>query len=260
MVRRLVLVLGSLLALAACRVDVVVELTMRADGSGELTVVATADAEVVADAPGLAEDLRFDDAVAAGWVIEGPAATDEGGLMATLRHEVTSAEDASNLLAGLGPPFADVRLARAASDGETTVSLSGSLHLAAGFDSFGDTDMLDAVGATPYAAEIAAAGATPSESMSFVFRADLPGAVESTTGRSEGGALQWDARLDGSTQDLATRTVQRPTRGGSWARPLSWVALAALVVWVLLAVAFIAHVVRVRRARARRRAQPRLRL
>ena len=39
-------------------------------------------------APGLAADLRFDDAVAAGWVVEGPTATADGGLTVTLRHPV----------------------------------------------------------------------------------------------------------------------------------------------------------------------------
>ena len=68
-------------------------------------MTAVADADVVAQAPGLAESLQFADAVAAGWVVEGPTATEDGGLTVTLRHPVTSAEEATNLLASLGPPF-----------------------------------------------------------------------------------------------------------------------------------------------------------
>ena len=249
------MLVGLLLALAACRVDVVVELAVGPDGTGELTVAATADSDVVRDAPGLGGDLHFDDAVAVGWVVDGPSATDDGGLTVTLSHPVTSAEDATNLLTGLGPPFTDVRLQRTAVDDETTVTLSGSLQLESGFDSFADADLLTAVGGTPYADQIAAAGVTPAESLSFVFRATLPGEVEATTGDSNDGALQWEAPLDGSAQDLATRAVQRSAGGGSWARPLSWLVLAALVAWVGLAAVFVAYVVRARRSRARRRPQ-----
>ena len=64
-----------LLALAGVALDVVVDLTLDEDGTGELTVTATADADVVEQVPGLAEDLRFDDAVAAGWTVDGPTAT-----------------------------------------------------------------------------------------------------------------------------------------------------------------------------------------
>ena len=102
MVRRVRLLV--LVALAGCRVDVVVDLTLAEDGTGEMVVTATADAEVVEQVPGLAEDLRFEDAAAAGWTVEGPTATDAGGLTITLRHAVSSAEEATNLLASLGPP------------------------------------------------------------------------------------------------------------------------------------------------------------
>ncbi len=60
------------------------------------------------EAPGLAEDLRFDDAVAAGWTVEGPTATADGGLGVVLAHPVTSAAEATNLLASLGPPFSEL--------------------------------------------------------------------------------------------------------------------------------------------------------
>ena len=94
------LLLGVLVAvlLASCRVDATVELVIGPDGTGTLTVTAVADAEVVQQAPGLADDLRFDDAVAAGWSVDGPAATEDGGLRVVLTHPVTSAAEATNLL------------------------------------------------------------------------------------------------------------------------------------------------------------------
>lgn len=237
------------LLLAGCRVDIEVALTIGADGAGELVVTATADTDVVEQAPGLADDLRFDDAEAAGWVVEGPTATAEGGLTVVLRHTVTSAADATNLLASLGAPFTAVTVERTTSDDETTTEVSGRLELASGFDSFGDADLLAAVGATPFAAQIAASGVTPTDALSVTLRADLPGEVDDTTGDETGGTLEWAAPLDGSSLDLATRTVQRPASGGWWARPLSALALGLLVAWVLASVSLAVLVVRARQRR-----------
>lgn len=247
--------LAALVVLAGCRVDVEVALTVGADGTGELVVTAAADAGLVERAPGLAEDLRFDDATTAGWVVEGPDTPDDGGLTVTLRHPVTSAADATNLLASLGPPFADVTLARTMTapggGGDTTNVLSGQLQLTGGFAAFADAELLEAVGGTPFAADIAETGATPVESMAITFRADLPGEVAATTGESEDGSLVWVAPLDGAVQDLATQTVQSADGGGSgWAGPVSTVALVALVAWLALAATVL---VAVARARARRR-------
>ncbi len=241
----------GVLVLAGCRVDVAVDLTVGADGTGEVVVTATSDAEVVERAPGLAEDLRFDDAAAAGWTVEGPTPTDDGGLSVTLRHPVTSAAEATNLLASLGPPFSDVRVERTTVDDETTVTLSGRLNLANGFESFADSDLLAASGGQPFADELD--GVTPAESMSVVLRADLPGEVEETTGQRSDGQLQWDAPLDGTSVDLATTTVQRPASGGSWARPLSVLVLVLLLGWLVAAGAFMVSVARVRRRRRARR-------
>ena len=241
----------AVLALAGCRVDVAVDLTIGADGTGELVVTATADAEVVEQAPGLAGDLRFDDAEASGWTVAGPDPTDDGGLTVKLRHPVTSPEEATNLLASLGPPFVDPRLARTVDGDEVTWTLDGRLTLTDGFASFADADLLTTLGERPYADELD--GTDPTESMSVVLRADLPGVVEDTTGERSDGGLEWNAPLDGTSVDLATRTVQRPASGGGWARPVSVLALVLLVGWLVAAGLFIAYVVRARQRRGLRR-------
>jgi hypothetical protein len=250
-VTRLLIALVCAVAFAGCRVDVTVDLAIGADGTGELVVTGTADAELVERAPGLAEDLRFADATAAGWTVEGPTPTEDGGLAVTLRHAVASAAEATNLLASLGPPFRDVQLERSTVEDETTLTMSGQLALADGFDSFADSELLATAGGSPYADELS--GRTPAESMSVVFRADLPGDVEATTGERRDGALEWAAPLDGTSSDVATRTVQRPATGGSWARPVSVAALVLLLAWIAAVVAFVVSVVRVRRRRQARR-------
>jgi hypothetical protein len=260
---RLLLALVGVLGLTACQLDATVELEIGEDGTGTLTVTAVADAEVVAQAPGLAEDLRFDDAVAAGWTVEGPTSTESGGLQITLTHPVSSAAEATNLLASLGPPFRSMSLVREVSeDGRTTTTtLTGELVLEGGFDAFADGDLLAAVGGTPFADELAASGATPASSMGVTFRAALPGDVDDrSTGREVDGGREWDAPLDGSTADVQLQAVQRPG-GGGWSSLLATALLVLLIVWAVAATAFIVSVVRARarRAQRKRRALARLR-
>ena len=230
----LVLVLGALV-LSACRLDVHVNVAMNADGTGEVVVVATVDADVVTQVPGLAGSLRLDDATAAGWVVEGPTPVEGGGLTVTLRHPFASAPEAANLVNSLGPPFQGIAIDRVASEDEITTTLTGALTLPAGFDSFGDANLLAATGATPFRAQLDAAGATPAESMGVEFTLTVPGQVGQSTGDGVDGGVRWDAPLDGGTTDLNTSIVLRGESGGSngWAGPVSTGALVLLVAWLI---------------------------
>ena len=254
--------LGAVL-LTACQLDATVELVIEPDGTGVLTVTATADADIVRRAPGLAADLRFDDAIAAGWTVDGPTATADGGLRVELAHPVASATEATNLLMSIGPPFAGFTLGREVStDGTTaTTTLMGELVLTGGFDAFADAELLATVGATPYAADLRAAGATPAETITVVLRATFPGEVDDrSNGTVVDGARQWEAPLDGDTSAVQLQTVQRPG-GGSFDSVLANVLLIVLVAWIAAAGAFIVSVIRARarRAQRRRRALSRLR-
>jgi hypothetical protein len=248
--------------LAGCHLDATADVEIAADGSGTITVTAVADHDVVAQAPGLAADLRFDDAKAAGWTVDGPAATADGGLRVALSHPVTSPAEATNLLNSLGPPFSGMKVERTASaDGtDVTTSLTGQLTLQGGFGAFADSDLVAAAGGTPYAAQLQAAGATPATAMKVALRARLPGDVVETNGHEDGGARAWEAPLDGTSQPVLLRTRQVPGGGGT-SSVLATVLLVLLVVWVVAAVAFILSVgrARARRARRRRRALSRLR-
>ncbi len=248
MPRRLArLLVGAVLVLllAGCHVDATVELAIGPDGTGSLTVTAVADADVVRQAPGLAADLRFDDATAAGWNVDGPTATPDGGLRVVLTHRVTSAPEATNLLASLGPPFVGMKVERVVSDdGRTaTTTLSGQLALTGGFAAFADSDLLAAVGSTPYAQQLAASGATPETALSVVLRARLPGTVRDTNGRDDHGTRTWAAPMDGKAAVVQLRTHQSPGDGGI-ASILATGLLVLLVVWLVAATAFIVSVLR----------------
>ena len=261
--RRALSLLVVALALTACKVDTTVTVEVAADGSGVITVVAVADAEVVAQAPGLAEDLRFDDAVAAGWELDGPTATDEGGLSVTLTHTFATVEDATALLQsinGVDGPLHGVALTRTVADGQVTTALVGSLRVDGGLNAFADPDLLAAIGGSPYADDIAATGLRPTDVVTFTFTANLPGTVASTgTGTVESSepVLTWSVPLDGTPADLATTSViSESAVGGSsgiWGT-VATVALVALIAWCVFAIGFIAFVANARRKKARRRA------
>lgn len=230
---------------------------MDPDGTGVVTVDAVADAELVGQVPGLADDLRFDDAIANGWVIDGPTETDDGGLSISMAHDFYSADELASVLNSIGPPLTQMAAARTTQDDQTSNAINGQLVLPNGFESFADTDLLAAVGGLPFGEEIAASGLTPDEAMSFAFSVSLPGELVSAETGTEtaDGAIEWQAALDGTDVNLYTLTVQRPADAvTNWAGPLSTISLILLIVWVVLAGAFIIFVA-VARARKRRRRQ-----
>lgn len=229
---------------------------MEPDGTGMVTVVAVADADMVSRVPGIAEDLRLEDVVAQGWAIDGPTAAPDGSITAMLAHPFRSKDELANLLNSIGPPFTNMQAARNTENEQTTNAVDGTLVLANGFDSFADADLVAAVGGLPFADEIAASGATPQSSLAFTFRVSLPGElISSETGREVGdGVIEWTAPLDGTSVELFTSTVQRPVGpGGAWAKPVSNIAFVGLIVWIAVAAAFIGFVVWARRKKRARR-------
>lgn len=255
--RRLLALLLAALALTACKVDTTVDVSVKADGSGVITLTAVADADVLAQAPGLAEDLRFDDAIAAGWVLTPPAATDAGGLEVVLTHSFVTVEEATALLQsinGASGPLHDVALTRVVTPDDITTSLAGTLRVEGGIDAFADPDVLAAIGGSPYADNIAATGLRPTDVVTFTFSADLPG--ESTTPATgsveDKPALTWSVPLDQTSIDMASTSVLAQGTPSSIWGTVATLALVALIAWCVVAVAFIGFVARARKQRAHR--------
>ena len=251
--RVLFLLLGALI-LASCRLDVEVDATIEPDGTGTVTVVAVADADLVGQVDDLAEALVFDDVVSGGWEVDGPRTLDTGGLEARFSHRFSSAQELANLLNSIGPPLTSMQVGRTTEGEQTTNAVRGTLVLDGGFEAFTDDDLTAAVGGLPFADRFAATGLTPEEAMSFGLRVTMPGEVISATGvEVEPQVFEWVAPLDGSQVEVVASTVQRPPEGGAWAGPLATAALVALIVWVLLSGSFIVFVLIARARRARRR-------
>jgi hypothetical protein len=252
---RLIGVLGLAILLAGCRLDVDVDTTVNADGTGEVVIVGTVDKDVVDRVPGLAGSLVLDDATTAGWVVEGPAATDSGGLSVTLRHSFVTVQEAANLLNSLGPPFGDLVFEYTATEDDITVSLTGTLSLPGGtWDAFGDQALLTSTGGTPFAAQLTESGANPTESMSVELAVRLPGEVTETSGDRRDGAVVWSAPLDGSVAEVTARSVlSEGGSGGGWAGPVSTIALVLLIAWLVVGFVLAVLVVRARTRRRTRR-------
>ena len=243
----LVVALGSVLA--ACRVDVTVDVAMEAAGSGIVTVTATADAEVVQRSPNLATDLRFDDLQAAGWVVTGPVATPAGGIEIVIAHSFENPTEANALIAQIGGPngpFSAITFARKVVDKTTTYTLNGQLLVTGGLEAFSDAALTAAVGATPYATEIAGAGLTPADAVGITFSATLPGTLDNTTAPAGGDGLTWTVPIDGPAVDVSTLAESTDTRN-SWASPVATGAKIALGVWIVVAICFIIYVMLMRR-------------
>lgn len=254
---RLVLGVVCVVVLSACRLDVVVDVVMEPDGTGEVTLTATADDELVERVPELVDDLRLDDAIANGWVVDGPTQIEGGGTRIVLTHAFSSAGELANVLASIGPPLTRMAAARTeGEDGRVSNGINGDMVLADGYETFADAELLGAVGGLPFGDEIAASGLPIDQAFSFTYRVALPGDLQSAeTGTDIGdGVVEWVAPLDGSTTNLYVLTVQEPPgSGNSWAGPLATVTFGALVLWVILATAFIAFVAVARRNKRRRR-------
>jgi hypothetical protein len=249
---------AATLLLTGCRVDIDLVVDVAADGTGTIELTAVADADIVEQAPGLAEDLRFDDAIAAGWEVTGPTTTDEGGLQVVLTHDFGSLEEATALLQSInGPagPLQNVGLARSATDSDATV-LTGSLRVDGGLASFADPDVLTLLGgATPYASAIAEAGLAPADAIGVDVTFVMPGEIqEGTTGAVSGSTVTWAVPVDGSSVDLATTSVGDSSGGGIWST-VGTILVIAAVVWLVIALAFIAFVAVARWQRSRRSLQ-----
>jgi hypothetical protein len=257
LVRRAALLFIAAIVLSACRVDVAVNVTVAPDGSGSITLVAVADPGVVVQAPGLAEDLRFEDAVAAGWTVDGPTAGADGTLTVRLAHDFATVEEATALLqsiGGPGGPLHGVALTRTVDGDEATVELTGSLRIDGGLTAFADTDLLQQVGAVPYSDQIAAAGLNPADAVGIQFAFSAPGDLVSATGTLSNGTASWTVPLDGTQLDVQTTASQSGggESSGVW-KLIAAVALVLLIGWLVVASGFIAFVVRERRRRAARR-------
>ncbi|MBK9180278.1 MAG: hypothetical protein IPM45_12095 [Acidimicrobiales bacterium] len=245
--------LALVVALAACRVDVQVDLDVAEDGSGTATVAVAADQEILDGAPGLLDQLRFDDLQAAGWVVEGPAALPDGGAVVLLSKPFASAAELPAVLGELnGPagPLRDVSLTVEHPWARTRWELRADVGVDGAVDAFTDAELVAALGAPPL--EEAMAGRSLDDVLGLTVRVSLPGEVSATTPDLEGGTATWTPVLGSGGATTLEASAQE------WRRAtVVWTGVAAAAVLALLVVLLVRLVraLRPKGRHARRRAR-----
>ena len=251
--RRVGVVLCAVVVLSSCRVDQTVSLKVNPNGTGSVTVVVTADKEIVAKAPSLAQDIRTDDLKQVGWKTDGPKKTKSGGLTITLTRSFRNPEEANAVLAQVSEsrgPLHDVVVTRSGKDTNSTWTLAGRLEVSGGLDAFVDDAARDLLDVTPYAAEVEEAGLDLGDAVSVTFTATLPGSVGTTTGLNDNGAVTWRVPMDGSKVDLAT-TSTHVAVATSISRVARVLLLGLLALWIAASVILLLLVANARNRRAR---------
>ena len=254
--RRLLLVLAGVIALAGCRLDVGVDIAMRADGTGTVTVTATADPELIAAAPSALADLRLDDIRAAGWTVADPAKGADGSVALTLTKPFASPAEATAILGELNGPDGPLRALTVTLDRSfATVSsrLTGTVQVTGGLGAFSDAALAQALGSAPLANLVTQ---PVDQALALSVTARFPGRVTTANGEiaDDRSSVTWRPALtDGTSTALDARFAQ-VDQGAKDARRTSHLAWGALVVYgVLLVVVVVGVVVLLRRRRRSRR-------
>jgi hypothetical protein len=259
----MVAILVALLTVG-CRMEIGLTIDLGADGSGQVLVEIIADPALTAALPPGADLVLVDDARQAGWSIEGPTPTDDGGLRILMTKTTTSMEEIASAIADIGPPLSVTSLERRADTKDGLISqIVSQFSVRAtlpngdqteGFAIFSDPELTSVLGGLPFGQELLASGAAPATSMGFTLEISAAGQVSQHSGQvisenEDRSVVRWSVPMDGSTTEISMTTVQRPD-GTAWAGGMSTLLLAVLLLWVIASGAFITWVILARRRRA----------
>ncbi|MTA93804.1 MAG: hypothetical protein F2545_05515 [Actinobacteria bacterium] len=230
----LVAVLCAVLFLSSCRVDQTISLEVNRNGTGTVTVTAIANKAILDAAPELAADIRTDDLVTAGWKVDGPTPTDDGGLRIEISRDFKDPTEATLILGQVnGPrgPLQEAVLTRSGKDTNSLWTLAGRLEVNGGLQAFIDDAAFELLGSAPYAADIEEAGLDLGAAVGLNFTVSMPGEIESTTGVQNNGTVSWLVPMDGSRVDIATSSTNVDVVS-SVAGVGRVLLLAILVLWI----------------------------
>ena len=253
--RRLLPLVGALIfLLSACRVDVRIDVTADDTGAGNIAVTVDLDAEAVTLVPGLAEDLRIDDLISSGWVIEGPTQINSGGLRVILRYAFESPAEATTAMRQInGPngPLLNPELKRTIDGRTVSTTLDATLQFVGGIEAFSDPTLSATIGAAPWAATAEKLGVDPTQSVGVTLVARLPGDIKKSTGTEAEGGVIWTAPNDGTAVAVVIGTAESKVDGGFW-QILASIFGYILGLWLIIVGILILLVVFARRRRTAR--------
>ena len=139
-----------LLALVGCQAKLEVHTTVEADGSGTVEVGVGLDAEAVAKAGDLGAQLRVDDLRAAGWTVTGPTEEADGYTWVRATKPFADAAGATAVLNEVNGPdgaFGGWTVKKSSSPLSTSYSVTGSVDLTKGLETFSDAKLDQSLGA-----------------------------------------------------------------------------------------------------------------
>jgi hypothetical protein len=218
----------AVLAVAACRADARINVTITSSGAGTVAATLVLDRQAVAV---VGDRVDVSDLRQQGWSVTGPAKHADGSESITVAHDFRDAAEGTALLAHLGQP---VQLTVIGSRGSlsSTVGLGGAVDLTGGPDALaGQVPNLPGGAAGALAAIAREGGTLPAFSVQVV--AMLPGKPRTVVGRGRvsGATVTWDAPM-GSRTTLGAKFRQTDAVAKRW-----------LIGAAVLAVAFVAVVV-----------------
>jgi hypothetical protein len=243
--------IGALVVVAtACRLDISTTVDVARNGSGRITVVAVADAELVERAPELKNGIAADDLRARGWTVGTPTPLPDGGIQVIVERVFATPAEATALLAGLSGeagPFHDLTLTRTGSIAASTFDMTGELRVDGGLGAFADADIVELVGAVPFDDILTTQERTLSDTLSLSLATRLPGDVSSTSGAVDENVVRWDVPLDGSSVAVEARSRNFDV-AALLGRIIAIVAVVALAAWLIGMAVVTVRIVRRRRA------------
>ncbi|MGE3621186.1 MAG: hypothetical protein AB7L84_12065 [Acidimicrobiia bacterium] len=236
------LVAVAVLAVLAggCRLDVRLDVAVRADGSGVVELTVSLDADATARlGPDPGQALALEDLAAAGWEVRGPTTRPDGTTQ--VRASKAFADPAGltavvEEIAGPAGPFQGLSLQVERSFGRTTWELAGRLDPAVPVESFGDEGLAAELDGKPIGRDLAAleaeVGRPLGEAVGFAVAVTLPGSMTAEGGILAGDEVTWSASYGAPPVDLAASGTERRVEALAWSGAA--VACGVLLVVVLV--------------------------
>jgi len=236
--RRSAAAAGGLLAvvlLSACQVSIAVGVDAKADGSGVVRATVTLDKAAADEAGDLSGRLRVDDLQQAGWRVDGPTRTKDGGQEVQASKRFATPVEATAIveeLSGANGPFREFKLGRSRSFLKTKTTFSGRVDLARGLGSFSDDELRQRLGSD--------LGFDPAElegrlgrTLSRVFPVKvvtrLPGAMESNAPLTADNGAQWSPTFGENV--VLTASAEKWNRGNIAAAVVAALGFVVLLAW-----------------------------
>jgi len=249
-IRRIIGITLLAVVATACRLDVSTTVDVARNGSGRITLVAVADAELVQRAPELKDGIAADDLRARGWTVGTPTPLPDGGIQVIVERSFATPAEATELLAGLSGdagPFHDLTLTRTGSIAASTFDVTGELRIDGGLAAFADAELVDLVGAVPFDDILVTQERTLADTLSLSLATRLPGDVSSTSGAVDENVVRWDVPLDGSSVAVEARSRNFDV-AALLGRIIAIIAFVALAAWLVGMAVVTVRIIRRRRA------------